>query len=174
MYSVQTRTLSPAQNVPWPRPKADHPPLSWTEEAITPDQFFRFATNTPVVWGGARRLLVAVLFNAVNTLFRYRHDHTKHGRRLLQETVDWFRSADRQWLYSFENICIHLNLDADDLRHGLKRFSDPTVVPLAPILRARGKSDRTHYPRTVRHAENDGRNGQGVSLVGRTRRNTSE
>ena len=174
MNSVQTRTLSTVQNATWPRPEAHHPPLSWAEEALTPDQFFRFAANPPVVWGGARQLLVAVLFNAVNTLFRYRHDHTKHGRRILQETVDWFRSADRQWLYSFESICLHLNLDADDLRRGLKRFSDPAVVPLAPVRRARSKSDRTPYPRTVRHGENDGRNGQSVSLVGRTRRNTSK
>lgn len=151
MNSVQTRPLSTTQKATWPRPEAHHPPLSWTEEALTPDQFFRFAANMPVVWGGARQLLVAVLFNAVNTLFRYRHDHTKRGRQLLQETVDWFRSAERQWLYSFESICIHLNLDADDLRHSLKRFSDPAVVSSAPVRRARGKSDRTHYPRTVKH-----------------------
>ena len=174
MNSVQTRTLSTAQNATWPRPEAHHPPLSWAEEALTPDQFFRFAAHPPAVWGGARQLLVAVLFNAVNTLFRYRHDHTKHGRRLLQETVDWFRSADRQWLYSFESICLHLNLDADDLRRGLKRFSDPAVVLSVPVRRVHGKNDRMLYPRTVGHEVNDGQNGRGASLVSRTRRNTSE
>lgn len=159
MNSVQTRTLSPTQNATLPLPKADHPLLSWTEEALTPDQFFRFTTNKTVVWGGARQLLVAVLFNAVKALCRYRNDHTRRGRRLFKETLDWFRSADRQWLYSFENICTHLDVDADDLRRGLKRLSDPAVVPSAPFLRARGKSDRTHYPQTVRHGGNDGRNG---------------
>jgi hypothetical protein len=137
MNNGQTRTLSLVQNPIRPLPEAGHPPLSWTEEALTPEQFFRFATNLPVVWGGARRLLVAVLCNAVNALFRYRHDHTKHGRRVFKETLDWFRSGDRQWLYSFENICVHLDVDADYLRRGLKRLSDPVVVPSAPVLRAR-------------------------------------
>jgi hypothetical protein len=170
MNSVQTQTLSPAQNALWALPKADHPLSSWAEEAFTPDQFFRFATNKTVVWGGARQLLVAVLLDAVKALCRYRDDHTKRGRRLFKETLDWFRSADRQWLYSFENICTHLDVNADDLRRGLKRFSAPAVVPSAPFLRARGKGDRTPYLRTVRYGGNDGRNGQGVSLVGRTRR----
>lgn len=156
MNSVQTRTLSPMQNATLSPPKADRPLLSWTEEALTPDQFFRFAINKTVVWGGARQLLAAVLFNAVKALCHYRTDHTKRGRRLFKETLDWFRSADRQWLYSFENICIHLDVDADDLRRGLKRLSDPAVVPSAPFLRARDKSDRTNSPRIVRHGGNDG------------------
>lgn len=168
MNNVQTKTLSPAQNATWPLPAVRHSRLSWTEETLTPDQFFRFATNTPVVWGGARQLLIAVLLNAVDAVFRYRDDHTRRGMRLFKETLDWFWSTDRQWLYAFENICAHLNVDADYFRRGLKRLYDPAAVPSTPFLRTRGKSDRPHYPRTVRHGENVGRNGQDASLVGRT------
>jgi hypothetical protein len=107
---------------------------------LTPDQFFRPATNPTVAWRGARQLLLAVLDNAVEAVFRYRPDHSRRGRRLLKETLDWFRSADQQWLYSFENICIHLHFDADYLRRGLERLSDPTTAFSASSPSAYGKA----------------------------------
>ena len=174
MNSGQTGTLSTAQHATLPLLKADRPLSSWTEEARIPDQFFRPATNTTVVWGGARQLLLAVLDNAVAAVLRYRDDHSRRGRRLFKEALDWFQSADRQWLYSFENICTHLDVDAEYLRRGVKRLSDPATVPSVPFLTAPRERRRTNHHLTGMRGGDAGRNGQGASLVGRTRSSTGE
>ena len=174
MNSGQTRSLSTVQNATLPLPQANHLLSSWPEEVLTSDQFFRSATKTTVVWRGARLLLLAVLDNAVAAVFRYRTDHSRRGRRLFKQALDWFQSADRQWLYSFENICTHLDVDAEYLRRGMKRISDPATVPSAPFLTAPRERRRTNHHLTGMRGGDAGRNGQGASIVGRTRSSTGE
>jgi hypothetical protein len=84
-----------------------------------PAQFFTDATNSEAHWSGTRRLLFAVLQDAVACWFRYRNTRSSQGRQLFQEIRDWFLTKNRDSLYDFENICIHLNLDADYFRRGL-------------------------------------------------------
>ena len=47
---------------------------------------------------------------------------TRRQRRLLKETEEWIGSADTGWPFSFENICAALDIEADYLRTGLKRW----------------------------------------------------
>ena len=109
-------------------------PLSWAvTEILTPEQFFQRATDSARMWTGERRLLAAVLHNAVETIFRYRHDYTPYGRRLFKEAHEWFWSAHTWGLYSFESICSHLQLEADYIRRGLRRWYDPTTVSFTPV-----------------------------------------
>src|SRR5918992_845489 len=84
-----------------------------------PAQFFTDAINSEAHWSGTRRLLFAVLQDAVACWFRYRNTRSSQGRQLFQEIRDWFLTKNRDSLYAFENICIHLNLDADYFRRGL-------------------------------------------------------
>ena len=84
-----------------------------------PAQFFTDAINSEAHWSGTRRLLFAVLQDAVACWFRYRNTRSAQGRQLFQEIRDWFLTKNRDSLYAFENICIHLNLDADYFRRGL-------------------------------------------------------
>jgi hypothetical protein len=84
-----------------------------------PAQFFTDAIHSEAHWSGTRRLLFAVLQDAVACWFRYRNTRSSQGRQLFQEIRDWFLTKNRDSLYAFENICIHLNLDADYFRRGL-------------------------------------------------------
>jgi hypothetical protein len=84
-----------------------------------PEQFFTDATHSEAHWSGTRRLLFAVLQDAVACWFRYRNTRSSQGRQLFREIRDWFLTKNRDSLYAFENICIHLNLDADYFRRGL-------------------------------------------------------
>jgi hypothetical protein len=45
---------------------------------------------------------------------------------LLDESARWIASNDREWPYSFLNICDGLELEPDRLRSGLLRFVDDT------------------------------------------------
>lgn len=84
-----------------------------------PEQFFTEAVHSEAHWSGTRRLLFAVLQDAVACWFRYRHTRSSQGRELFREIRDWFLTKNRDSLYAFESICMHLNLDADYFRRGL-------------------------------------------------------
>lgn len=99
------------------------------EEPYLPEQF-AFLRNEPVVvWTGARRLLFGILQDALGAFFQYRGSHTRSGKRIFHETYAWFLSSEQQWLYSFENVCAHLNLDPEYLRAGLRRFLQEIEEP---------------------------------------------
>lgn len=97
----------------------DTPLPAWAEEALTPEQFFSLATDSRRHWTGERRLLLAVLQNAVDELFRYRDARTTRGRRLFREAWEWIWSREQTYLCAFETICAYLHLDADYIRRGL-------------------------------------------------------
>jgi hypothetical protein len=84
-----------------------------------PEQFFTEAVHSEAHWSGTRRLLFAVLQDAVACWFRYRNTRSSQGRELFREIRDWFLTKNRDSLYAFESICMHLNLDADYFRRGL-------------------------------------------------------
>jgi hypothetical protein len=105
---------------------------SWSEEVLTPEQFFPLALDSAASWSGERKLLLAVLQDAVASFFHYRQDPTTRDRRLFRETHEWLWSTDRQWLCSFESICDNLHLDADYIRRGLKLYYDPVAFSSTP------------------------------------------
>jgi hypothetical protein len=130
----------------WPRallvapasPESTTSMSSITEEVLTPEQFFVPADRTGIAWTPERRLLLAVLEDAVVSFLRYRTDLTTRSKRLFRETQEWFASTDRTSVCTFESICDHLNLDADYLRLGLRRLPEPrpeTPISLNNLLR---------------------------------------
>ena len=93
------------------------------DDTVTPDQYFGRAADSPDAWTGERKLLLAVIEDAHRSYCRYINDFSVRGRRLFQEVKEWFDSTDSDWVYSFENICDHIGLDAAGFRSGLRRWS---------------------------------------------------
>jgi hypothetical protein len=100
-----------------------------------PEQFFNPASGSYAHWTGARGLMLGVLHEALATWFRYRKDSSVRGQRLFQETHDWFWSQDNHWLYAFENICMHLELDPDYIRQRLANPRSCKGTPQMPVVR---------------------------------------
>ncbi len=69
-----------------------------------------------------RRLVLAILEEAVRSYQHYAFATNRRGRRLFGETCEWFDSHDNTWIFSFENICYALDLDPDHIREGLARW----------------------------------------------------
>jgi hypothetical protein len=118
---------------------------SVSEEVITPEQFFTPADRSGATWTPERRLLLAVLEDAVVMYLRYRNNFSTRGKRLFRETQKWFDSQDRTSLCAFESICDHLNFDADYLRLGLRRLPrlrSETPVSLNNLLRHARRTQR--------------------------------
>jgi hypothetical protein len=109
---------------------------------LLPSQFFA------VDAGGAslqpeKRLMLAVLEEAVTTLQRHAFAQTGPGRRIFADVQAWIVSDDEQWPFSFLNACHALGLEPDYLRSGLRRWRDRlraarTAPPSSPLtLQAR-------------------------------------
>jgi hypothetical protein len=69
-----------------------------------------------------KRLMAAIVDDAVNCFLRYRFATDPRGRRLFREAEEWLMNGDRCWAFSFESICDTLGLDAGCLRKGLRQW----------------------------------------------------
>lgn len=71
-----------------------------------------------------KRLLLAVLEDAVITFQRYVTSTRRRGRRLFLEAEAWIVSDDMAWTCSFQDVCDALGLDSRYLRQGLLAWRD--------------------------------------------------
>ncbi len=104
----------------------------WEDEILTPEQFTLPARESQAAWTGERRLLLAVLEEAVHTYGKYCHVRTRRGKQLFREVQEWIWSQDTHWLYAFESICSYLQLDPDCIRKDLQRGHDQPASPTLP------------------------------------------
>ena len=85
-------------------------------DIILPSQHF----NSPGKHAPELRLMIAVLHDALDCLTKHRFATNKRGRRLFQETREWFLADGADWPYSFEGICGVLDLDSNAVRQRLR------------------------------------------------------
>lgn len=71
-----------------------------------------------------KRLMFAILIDAVECFQRYQFAAKTRDRRLFQQAEVWIFGDERKWIYCFENICQELQIDPDYLRSGLRRWRD--------------------------------------------------
>ena len=65
---------------------------------------------------GERRLLLAVLEDGIRTLLKNARATHGRGLNLRREALGWLVTDDRADVFSFENICETLGIDAERLR----------------------------------------------------------
>ncbi len=127
-------------------------PLALIEKEISlqgtllPEQFFTPTYESHVNWSGERLLMLAVLQEALHSYLRYSTSTTHRGNRLFTEAQNWFWSQEREYLYSFESVCLHLQLTPDYIRRGLQQHSQPETqrTNVARSLHCRRPSAGTH------------------------------
>jgi hypothetical protein len=98
-------------------------PVALEPDAILPAQLNgsrRFdASSMP-----EKRLLLAVLEDAVITFQRYTTSTQRRGQRLFREAEAWIVSDDARSACSFQNVCDVLGFDSEYLRQGLLAWRD--------------------------------------------------
>ena len=116
-------------------------------DIILPSQFLHRVVETP-----EKRLLLAVLEEAVATYQRHAMAIDPRSRAVFAEVEAWFASEDVAWLYAFVPICEVLGLDATYVRSGLgpwaarhRRRWHETAPPCYrfPFRRVAGTRQRT-------------------------------
>ena len=123
-----TADLTRSEETPW---------SVLSPDIILPVQFADHDTNQ-----GEKRLMLAVLEEAVATFQRNTHAKTRRGQRLFREAEEWIQSEDVSWTFAFENVCHTLGLDPEYLRGGLVRLKERRPAGGARVYRFRRVSGR--------------------------------
>ncbi|MGH7827171.1 MAG: hypothetical protein ACREQ7_18600 [Candidatus Binatia bacterium] len=90
-------------------------------DTLLPDQFmdtFRRKSHLEP----EKKLMLAVLEDAIACYQKYVFARDGKGRALFQETEEWIMEENGDWLFSFANVCDTLGFDSGYLREGLLRW----------------------------------------------------
>jgi len=107
-------------------------------------------------WQGAgylqseKRLMFAVLLDAIECFQKYGSLPGPHARRLFENAEDWIFQNNRDWPFSFINVCEALEIDPGYLRKGLLEWRQRSIRPPAANAGARPKLEAPpHKPATL-------------------------
>ena len=92
-------------------------------DAILPAQFFQ-SLRSKGRFDGERRLMIAILEDAVNCFMKQVHAVEPKARQVYLDAEEWIMAEDPTWFFSFENVCNTLDLDPEYLREGLIKWRD--------------------------------------------------
>jgi hypothetical protein len=73
---------------------------------------------------GEEKLMLAVLASAIQHFQKYVLSKHEKGKKLFQETEEWFLERDSDQLFSFEFVCETLELHPDYIRQGLMSWKE--------------------------------------------------
>jgi hypothetical protein len=90
-------------------------------DTLLPSQYFD-RIRRRATFDGERRLMVAILEDAIDVYRKQAGARDRKRRQLFADAEAWIESADTGWIFSFENICDVLGIDAAYLRSGLRTW----------------------------------------------------
>jgi hypothetical protein len=90
-------------------------------DALMPAQFYANFRQGSAAYP-ERRLMLAVLQDALECYRKYAFAQDQRGRQMFSEAEEWIFSRDQKWWYSFENICDLLGFDPDFLRRQVQEW----------------------------------------------------
>lgn len=96
-------------------------------EPALPAQFYEIWHRTRFITS-ERSLALSVLEQATLDLQKYRFAKRRRQQRLYMEAYKWVASEDREWPYSFENLCEALNFDPVPMREKLLSVVPPATA----------------------------------------------
>jgi hypothetical protein len=88
-------------------------------DVILPAQF---STLQRKPLSSEKRLLLALLEDAVHCFQTYVLATKPSERQLFHDAEDWINSTDTEWFFSFENVCEVLGLRASCIRRALQQW----------------------------------------------------
>jgi hypothetical protein len=106
-------------------------------DAALPSQFDEIWHKTRAI-SPERALALAVMWEAVLDLDKYRFAVRRRQQRLYWEAYQWVTSNDRSWPFAFVNLCDALSLTVEPVRKQLlgemlPAFSPETTTVGRPI-----------------------------------------
>src|SRR2546428_11018478 len=94
-----------------------HAPRLVEPEILLPSQYFELLTGHSIL-EGEKRLMLAILEDAVSCYQKYVGSTRGRPKRLFDEAEEWILDEESGWVFSFESICNALGLNPPYLRDG--------------------------------------------------------
>lgn len=119
-------------------------------DTMLPSQYFdRVARRTE--YDGERRLMIAVLEDAVDVYRKLAGARDARRQQLFRDAEEWIEDTQADDLFSFENICDVLDLNAGYIRRGLHMLKAKTLgKPRGQVVELRSEA-----PEELRKASGD-------------------
>lgn len=95
-------------------------------DTVAPAQFFDGLRRQAAV-EPERELVLAILDDAVMCFQKYLKSTGEKERRILADTEEWFCTDDREWVFSFLNVCDILGMAPGYLRKGLLQWKESAL-----------------------------------------------
>jgi hypothetical protein len=122
-----------------------------TDDVILPAQFFTALVDPRSE--PERRLMVAVLEEAISAVLSTAGANGDERRAVALEAQRWFSSDSRSWPFAFCTVCDILGLDVDRVRHVITTWRERQRSFRRPRLQAgRGRHQVQPPGRRPRHA----------------------
>ena len=86
-------------------------------------QFFENLQRT-TFWEPEKRLMLAILRDAITCCQDNLFTRSIKKKRLLEETEKWIATVDGDWIFSFDSVCEALGLNPAYVRQGLFRWQE--------------------------------------------------
>jgi hypothetical protein len=103
-----------------------------------------------------KRLMLAVLDDAIECFQKYAFTRDRKGKVLFQEAEYWVQDTNNDWPFSFANVCETLGFAPDYLRQGLAQWK-------AAKLESRAKA------KIYQLAPRNRKRKRGIAVTGRAR-----
>jgi len=101
-------------------------------DTVLPSQFFAALRQKGFI-EGEKRLMAAVLADAVDVYMKQAFTTDTRGRNLFLDSEAWlFTDAPGPWFFSFRNICDLLGLEPEYIRRGLRDWQDKRQATIRP------------------------------------------
>ena len=105
----------------------DRPFGLFEPDALLPAQFYAAFRGGSAV-RGEKRLMLAVLQDALDCYQKYAFAKDGHGRQLFADADAWVSCEDSDWYFSFENICETLDINPAYLRRGVQEWRRRAIM----------------------------------------------
>jgi len=114
-------------------------------DIMTPAQWYAGVRDDPR-FQGTKRLMSAVLVDALQCLQNCTGSHSVIKRRRLAEVEAWIADREAQGPFAFDAVCEALGINPDYLRHGLNEWRLQEVRGTRPQRQFRHWSNRRSGP----------------------------
>src|ERR1700733_14393255 len=98
-------------------------------DTLLPIQYFE-AMRRKHLLEGEKRLILSVLEDAVDCFMKCIDSATNKGQRLFRDADDWLNLEDKRWVFSFDNVCEMLDINAEYMRAGLRRWKEKKLIAI--------------------------------------------
>jgi hypothetical protein len=114
-------------------------------DTLLPIQYFE-AMRRKHLLEGEKRLILSVLEDGIECFMKYIDAPTSKGQKLFRDAEEWINLHDKQWIFSFDNVCDMLDINPDYMRRGLQTWKRKKLAELG-LAQSQAQSAAYHTDR---------------------------